>query len=72
MEERIEGEKLGDEVADLFAPVHTIFPELKTSAVVRGSLIRIMTAANLCHTVTNIIIEWPPHPRENAWSLGMG
>lgn len=32
----------------LLAPVHTIFPELKTRAVVRGSLIRMITAANRC------------------------
>ena len=31
--------------AYLFAPVQTILPELKTSAVVLGSLIRMMTAA---------------------------
>jgi hypothetical protein len=30
----------------LFAPVHTIFPELKIKAVVLGSLILIITAAN--------------------------
>lgn len=30
----------------LLAPVHTIFPELNIRAVVRGSLIRIITAAN--------------------------
>ena len=30
----------------LLAPVHTIFPELNISAVVRGSLILIITAAN--------------------------
>ena len=35
-------------VSHLLAPVHTIFPELKTRAVVRGSLMRMMTAANLC------------------------
>jgi hypothetical protein len=29
-----------------FAPVHTIFPELKMRAVVLGSRIRIITAAN--------------------------
>jgi len=34
------------ESSSLFAPVHTIFPELKISAVVRGSRILIMTAAN--------------------------
>lgn len=32
---------------NLFAPVQTIFPELKMRAVVRGSLILMMTAANL-------------------------
>jgi len=31
---------------NLLAPVHTIFPELKISAVVRGSRILIITAAN--------------------------
>lgn len=31
----------------LFAPVQTIFPELKIRAVVRGSLILMITAANL-------------------------
>lgn len=34
------------ESSSLFAPVHTIFPELKIRAVVRGSRIRIITAAN--------------------------
>lgn len=33
---------------DLLAPVQTIFPELKMSAVVLGSRILIMTAANRC------------------------
>ena len=32
----------------LFAPVHTIFPELNIKAVVRGSLILIITAAKRC------------------------
>lgn len=32
--------------SSLLAPVHTIFPELKINAVVRGSLILMMTAAN--------------------------
>ena len=32
-------------VGHLFAPVHTIFPELKIRAVVRGSRILMMTAA---------------------------
>lgn len=31
--------------SSFFAPVQTIFPELKTRAVVLGSLIRIITAA---------------------------
>lgn len=31
---------------DLLAPVHTIFPELKISAVVLGSRILMITAAN--------------------------
>lgn len=33
------------ESSSLFAPVHTILPELKISAVVRGSRMRMMTAA---------------------------
>ena len=33
--------------SSLLAPVQTIFPELKTKAVVLGSLIRIITAAKL-------------------------
>mmetsp|Transcript_9493 Transcript_9493/g.23207 ORF Transcript_9493/g.23207 Transcript_9493/m.23207 type:complete len:246 (+) Transcript_9493:320-1057(+) len=33
--------------SSLFAPVHTIFPEPKMSAVVLGSRMRMMTAANL-------------------------
>lgn len=33
------------ESSSLLAPVHTILPELKMSAVVRGSRIRIITAA---------------------------
>lgn len=34
------------ESSSLFAPVHTILPELKINAVVRGSRILIITAAN--------------------------
>lgn len=33
------------ESSSLFAPVHTIFPELNINAVVLGDLIRMMTAA---------------------------
>lgn len=33
------------ESSSLFAPVHTILPEEKINAVVRGSRIRIITAA---------------------------
>lgn len=35
-------------LTNLFAPVHTILPELNIKAVVLGSLILIITAANLC------------------------
>lgn len=34
------------ESSSLFAPVHTIFPDENMRAVVRGSRIRIITAAN--------------------------
>ena len=44
----------------LLAPVHTIFPELKTSAVVLGSLILIITAANL---YTTHLFQMKPHPQ---------
>lgn len=41
----------------LLAPVHTIFPELNTRAVVRGSLILIITAANLYKTDVKTFIS---------------
>jgi len=34
--------------ASVFAPVQTIFPELKMSAVVLGARMRIMAAAKRC------------------------
>lgn len=39
----------------LLAPVQTIFPELNIKAVVLGSRILIITAANLCLIKTNKI-----------------
>lgn len=43
----------------LLAPVQTIFPELKMSAVVLGSLIRMMTAAKRFSTQdTNIFQKY--------------
>lgn len=44
----LEGRKKPQNKKYLFAPVQTIFPELKMRAVVRGSLILMITAANLC------------------------
>lgn len=44
-----------NQFSHLLAPVHTIFPELKTSAVVLGSRILIMTAAKRYKTKEIIV-----------------